>query len=470
MQEIIWKPQPKQQMALECPSLELFFGGAAGGGKSDFMLADFYQGAARYGAHWNGILFRQTLSELEELQKRAEELFPVLGGRYYAAGSKHPNTWIFKNGASLKMRYLESEKDVGRYQGHQYTWIGIDELGNYPTPFCWEYMISRLRSPWGVPCYIRGTANPGGAGHAWIKQRFMDGEVPNRIFYRKAKDFEENVIETSCCFIPSRLEDNQILLKADPAYSARLMTLPPHLAKALRYGDWSVFAGQVFASFRTDLHVIKPFPLPSGEWFKFCSFDWGWSRPFSLAFWAVNGQGRVIRYREIYGCAEGEFNVGIKMPASEIAQKAWEFAMYDGCTDMVADPAIWNSEKHDEKTLSIAQEFEKVGWKMHKGNHDRMNGLVMLDQMLKAEVMPGVPMLQVFNTCTAFIRTIPMLTPNPLRPEDINTDQEDHPYDDTRYAIMSDFVKHPQLALRRQAGSWVRTDTRDEEYDPFARM
>lgn len=465
--KVIWTPQPKQAKALSCPAQELFFGGAAGGGKSDFMLADFVSGAAKYGRYWNGIIFRQTTSELEELQKRARELYVQLGAHYRGKGAgEMGNTWVFPNGATLKMRYLESEKDVGRYQGHQYTWIGIDELGNYPTPYCWEFMKSRLRSPYGVPCYIRGTANPGGQGHAWIKQKWMDGHEPNKIFYNEKKLDNGRVTKTSLCFIPSRLEDNSILMKNDPEYEARLMSLPGHLARAMRYGDWSVFDGQVFESFNTAKHVIKPISLPPGEWFKFASLDWGWSHPYSVGFWAVNSQGRLIRYRENYGCRPGEFNVGIKKSATALAAELWETAIYDGLVDIVADPAIWNEEKKTEDSLSIAGIFEKQGFKMHKGNNDRINGLVMVDQFLKTSIdQAGTPMLTVFDTCHAFIRTIPMLTPNPNRPEDVNTDLEDHVYDDTRYAVMSEFVKHPTLALQKQNGSWLRNRT--NEYDGY---
>lgn len=462
----IWRPQPKQELALRCPATELFFGGAAGGGKSDFLLADFLQGAEKYGKHWKGILFRKTTSELEELQQRAKQLFEPLGAKYRGTGAKDgSNMWFFPNGATLKMRYLESEKDVEHYQGHQYTWIGIDELGNYPTPYCWTFMKSRLRSVYGVPCYIRGTANPGGIGHAWIRQRFMDKHLPNRIFNIETVLSNGKVNLDTACFIPSRLEDNIILMSNDPMYEARLMSLPPHLARAMRYGDWNVFEGQIMESFRPEKHIIKPFTLDSA-WFKFASLDWGLSKPFSVGFWAVNSQGRLIRYKEFYGCKEGEYNVGVKMSARELAQKCWTMSVNEGVKDIVADPAIWTDQKLEDNSVSIAAIFEQEGFKMHKGNHDRINGLVMFDTMLKTNAEDGQPMFQVFNTCLDFIRTIPTLKANPNRPEDVDTDCEDHIYDETRYAVMSDFVRHPLIQLRKQNGSWSRPK-RKENYDPF---
>lgn len=460
MDNIIWSPQPRQSAAMSCPAQELFYGGAAGGGKSDFLLGDFLQGASRYGEDWTGILFRQTNSQLEELQKRAREIYGAIGATY----KLQDRTWSFPNGATLKMRYLESERDVEHYQGHQYTWVGFDELGNYPTPFCWEYMSSRLRSAKGVPCYQRGTGNPGGAGHGWIKQYFMDGHEPNKIWEKKVRLADGSEAGKTICFIPSLLDDNKVLMSNDPGYEARLMSLPPHLAKALRFGDWSVFEGQVFAEFTEAKHVIKPFPLLPGQWFKFCSLDWGYSKPYSLGWYAVNADGRIIKYREWYGCEDGRQNEGVRESSASLAERAMEISATEGVVDMVADPAIWS--KNDD-AMSIAEIFARAGWEMHRANNDRFNGLIVFHDALKETCDDnGTPVFTVFNTCRAFIRTIPMLTPDPNRPEDVDSRLEDHVYDETRYALMSDYAKHPQLHLRRQAGGW-ETETRSAEYNPL---
>ena len=471
--DVYWRPQPKQALALRCPATELFYGGAAGGGKSDWLLGDYLQGADLYGRFWRGILFRMTYDELEELQLRANELYTPQGARFVGKGAREgSNIWIFPNGATLKLRYLENEKDVRHYIGHQYTWVGIDELGNYPTPYCWLMMKSRLRSAAGVPSYIRGTGNPGGVGHGWIKQRFMDDHIPNQIFYIET-ELNGIVSRDTACFIPSTLDDNQILTKNDPDYEKKLLSLPKHIARALRFGDWSVFEGQVLESFRPNIHVCKPFLLEQGKWFKFCSMDWGWSKPYSIGFYAVNSLGRVIRYREMYGCVPDEYNVGVKKTAKQLAQEAWAFAVTDGIKDMVADPAIWTDEKIESESKSIAQIFEEEGFNMVKANNDRVNGLVIVDAYFKQTVVDGekdgkpneIPMFQVFNTCKAFIRTIPMLTPNPNHPEDIDTKLEDHVYDDHRYALMSDFVAHPINQLRKINGSW-RPQRKTKEWEP----
>jgi hypothetical protein len=454
---ILWEPQPKQAVALENAAFELLYGGAAGGGKSDFLLADFLYGVNKWGADWKGILFRKTYDELEELIARAKQLYLPIGARLTNKG----RDFLFPNGSLLKFRYLEHDKDVEHYQGHQYTWAGFDELGNYATDYAWRYMISRVRSPIGAECYIRGTANPGGKGHAWIKARFIDGFIPGKVY--KHLD-EDTGLSTSRCFIPSTLDDNLILMRQNPDYAARLKLMPGHLYRALRYGDWDVFAGQVFDEWRRERHVAKPFALDPGNWKKFYALDWGFAKPFSLGKWAVNGEGRMVRYGEWYGCAKDELNTGIRMGSEEVAAKAWAMAIQEGVSELVADPAIWAKQ---DAGPSVADKFRAAGFRMIKANNDRLNGLAMTHQRMIATGEDGLPMLLVFDHCHAFIRTIPALTPDEHRPEDVDSSLEDHVYDETRYAVMSNFAKNPISALRRQNGGWEFQGQTGKSWDPF---
>lgn len=463
-QKVIWKPQPKQALALSCPATELFYGGAAGGGKSDFLLMDFVQGAAKYGKDWKGILIRQTNPQLEQLQQRAKELYIPLGAEYKSiASGDSSNTWHFPNGATLKMRYLAGVNDLDNYQGHEYTWVGIDELGNYPDPLFWTFMLSRCRNTKGIPVYIRGTGNPGGRGHGWIKQRFIDGHEPNKIYKRQTG---EGRYITSC-FIPATLTDNKILETSDPNYRANLLALPPHLAKAMLYGDWNVFPNQIFGEFRVDKHVVKPYSLQDGAWFKFCSMDWGYTKPFCIGWYAVNTDGKVVKYREWYGCVPGSPNTGIKLSSKEVARKAWEQSVTEGVDTMVADPAIWH--KADDGP-SVVDNFTEVGWNMIKGNNDRVNGLIVFHDMLTETDENGTPYLTFFNTCYDTIRTLPMLVPDVNHPEDIDTKLEDHPYDETRYSIMSEFVKNPNKAINQLHSEWFDREQQVTDWNPFDMM
>ncbi|UTC74136.1 terminase [Treponema sp. OMZ 792] len=451
---IIWKPTKKQSLALQCPAFELFYGGAAGGGKTDFLLMDFLGGCNKHRENWRGILFRRTYKELEDIIIRAKELYIPMGAVY----KKTDNVFNFPTGSFLRLRYLERDDDVSNYQGHQYTWIGFDELGNYSSDYCWRYMMSRCRSAKGIPCYMRGTGNPGGVGHGWLKKRFIDNQNPNTIY----TDNDGN----TRCFIPSRLDDNDYLIKNDKSYEKRLRLLPKYLYEALRKGNWDIIAGSAFEEFSRESHVIKPIALDPGVWFKFCSMDWGYSRPFSIGWWAVSRDGRMIRYRELYGCEKGEANKGVRRSAGSIAKEAYALSIAEGVNTMVADPAVWG--KVDDGP-SIADKFEAEGWKMVKADNDRLNGKMQFHQLLKSKGEDGKPMLLVFDTCFDFIRTIPLLLPSTTRPEDIDTTLEDHIYDETRYAIMSEYARHPGRALEKQNGQWNFRNkrTRGTSFDPY---
>jgi hypothetical protein len=413
---------------------------------------DFLRDADKWGDKHRGVIFRQTYPQLEELLSRAKELYPLLGGKY----SKTEKQWTFPSGATLKFRYIERDDDVLHYQGHAYSWVGWDELTQWPTDYPYLYLMSRVRSAHGAPTSVRAAANPGGPGHVWVRERFIDPSPPETIFYTPQG--------TTACFVPAKLEDNHILMEQDPDYEARLSMLPPHLYRALRDGDWNVFAGQVFEEFSTDKHVVSPFPLDP-NWRKFASMDWGYSKPFSIGWWAVTGDGRVIRYREWYGCEEGKKDTGIKMTAKEVAAKAWEMSVVDGVTDMVADPAVWNSQGMDN---TIADIFEQAGFTMTKGFNDRLSGLSRMHDLMKMEDMDGRPMMLIFENCRAFIRTIPALVYDQKHTEDVDTTMEDHIYDEARYAVMSPMSRQTSKQDLTYYGEFNLPNLSDKDFfDPL---
>ena len=214
-----WEPQSGNQssawLAAWCD--ELFYGGERGGGKSDYQLGYQEDGALSYDGKSRGIMFRKTYAELEELQARACEIFPASGSVYKtqpSADYPFSNCWYWPNGATVKMRFIEHERDYGRYHGHQYTHISFDEVTEYPTPSGLLKMISTLRSPHGVPCTMRATGNPGGVGHGWVKQRYVDHGM-----FAPYLDPDTGFVRM---FIPSKTADNQILLQADPHYRNRI--------------------------------------------------------------------------------------------------------------------------------------------------------------------------------------------------------------------------------------------------------
>lgn len=459
-----WIPQPGPQLAaLEADWCdELFFGGERGGGKSDLQLGYQEDGALRYGKHSNGIMFRKTYPEMEELQSRAVEIFSASGAVFRTQPSgNYPfsNCWYWPNGATVKMRYIENEKDYGRYHGHQYTRISFDEVTEYPTPDGLLKMLSTLRSANGVPCSMRATGNPGGIGHVWVKARYIDPAPPFTPFTDPETGFTR-------IFIPSKLSDNQILVRNDPNYRNRILAATAGneaLRKAWTEGAWDIVAGAFFSAWDSKKHVILPFEIPN-KWTRFTSFDWGSARPFSVGWWAVSDgsipeypTGALIRYREWYGMSRP--NVGLKMKAGDVAQGIID-RENDGenISYRVADPAIFK----EDGGPSIAQGMLPTVWK--PGDNKRQPGWTQLNDRLIG--IDDRPMIYFFNTCVDTIRTLPAMQHDKNKIEDIDTDGEDHAVDETRYACMSrPWIKPQHEPPPVAKDRWDKAFTEDGDND-----
>lgn len=373
-----WAPQigPQAEALIATWADELFFGGARGGGKSDYLLGDYLQDVYRYGDAWQGIIFRRTMPELEELIYRSQEIYPAAGGQWYE-GKK---IWVFPGGARLRMRYLERAQDAGRYQGHQYTWIGFDELTQWPDDVPYRMLLACLRSGRReVPTKrIRSSGNPGGVGHNWVKMRFIDHAPAGHEVH---EDEDTGMLRL---FIPSRVEDNKILLDRDPQYVSRLKGVgSPELVRAWLEGDWSAVTGAYFPEFSMKFHVKKPHAIPE-HWPTFRSLDWGSARPFCVGWYAVADggtevkiggrnflypKGAVIKYREWYGSSGP--NVGLKMTVEEVAEgikkreKGERKHVYS-----VADPAIFATDGGP----SMAERFAKRGVVFRRADNKRVPG------------------------------------------------------------------------------------------------
>jgi hypothetical protein len=404
------------------------FGGARGGGKSDFLLGDYLQDVSM-GPIWRGVLFRKSYAELEELILRANEIYTPLGAQYQVAKS----TFVFPTGATIKMRYLEHERDAAKYQGHQYTWVGWDELTNWPNMNSYDKLKACVRSAAGVQNKrIRSSANPGGVGHHWVKEYFVD---PNPMGME--------LIDGKRMFIPSKLTDNHILMANDPEYEDTLRELgSPELVRAWLDGDWSVITGAYYPEFKIDTHVLEPFSLPD-HLLRFRSCDWGSAKPFSVGWWAVSdgiehpitGQwlapGALIRYREWYG-AKGP-NKGLYMTGNQVGRGIVERERNDPkLTYGVIDPSAYKADGGP----SIAERMASEKCLFRRADNQRIAGWDQLRDRLVGDIDTG-PMIYCFNTCKDSIRTIPALQHDEDNPEDVNTDSEDHAGDDWRYACMS---------------------------------
>lgn len=435
---VIWTPQPKQRRFLERPEYEALYGGAAGGGKSDALLAEALRQV--HIKHYRAIIFRKTYPELADLMDRSFEIYPrVCPGAKYN-DSKH--FWLFPSGAKIYFGAMQHSKDRKKYQGRRFDFVGFDEL----THFTWEeysYMFSRNRpnGP-GMRVYMRATTNPGGIGHGWVKDRFITAGPPltpiKSVYRIRYPDGSEHEITRKRIFVPATVFDNQILLTNDPEYLPKLAMMPEAERDALLYGSWDSFEGQVFREWtdvrehyvdRVRTHVIQEFDIPR-SWPRYRSFDWGYSKPFSVLWWAVDGDDRVYLYREWYGASAP--NTGIKLPIQGIAAGIKEREKNDGRVIGYADPAIWDASDGESRADQLARQ----GVYFNPGDNARLDGKMQLHNRLSFDEN-GIPMMYVFSTCKEFIRTITTLVYSEKRVEDVDTNGEDHAYDAARYFLMS---------------------------------
>ncbi len=423
-------PSERQQLFLTARERYVAFGGARGGGKSfavrvkAILLALAHPGI-------KCMIVRRTYPELQEnhVLPMCELLRCGEGGvAHYNDAKKHIR---FKNGSRILFRYCDTDADAERFQGTEVDVLFVDEA-TQQTEERMKKLTACVRGVNGYPKRVYYTCNPGGVGHAWMKRLFID------------RRFHEGENPADYRFIRSLVTDNEALMRADPEYVRRLQALPPKLCRAWLHGDWDIFEGQFFEEFCDDpahyadrcrTHVIAPFEIPP-HWRIYRSFDWGYNKPFSCGWWAVDEDGVAYRILEYYGW-NGTPNEGVKRPPSEvfseIARIEREHPFLRGkCVQGVADPAIWNAE-HGK---SIAEVGEDHGVYFERGDNARIPGWMQLHYRMAFDE-EGYPLLYVFENCRAFIRTLPLLQYDKARPEDLDTEGEDHVADEARYFCMA---------------------------------
>ncbi len=448
VQTIIWRPQEGPQTALiQCPVFEVFYGGARGGGKTEGSIGDWLEHSSRYGEAAIGIFFRRKLVQLAEVIARTKQLFPKLGGKY----NEQQKTWTMANGARLKFAYLEKDSDAEEYQGHSYTRVYVEEVTNFPSSGPIDKLRATLRSGSGVPVGMRLTGNPGGAGHNWVKKRYIDPDPRGYKIITESTEFELDGVKTtvslSRVFIPSKISDNRLLMTNDPTYLLRLQQSgSAALVKAWLEGDWNIIDGAFFDNWDTDLIVrsmdwLSVIPKHS---LRFRSFDWGSAKPFSVGWYAVSDgtwglpKGALLKYREWYG-SNGQPNKGLKMTADLVARGIKTREEKELVSYGVADPSIFI--RNGGPSIMESMLIEGIGWK--KGDNRREPGWQQMRQALgNIPLTPtseerSVPMLYFLECCEDSIRTIPTLQHDETDMEDLDTDAEDHVADEVRYAVMS---------------------------------
>lgn len=431
-----YTPYPKQKLAHSYDVDEELYGGAAGPGKTDWILAECVSTClAVPGA--KVLLLRNTYGELlEEIRPRLDMRIPEEIAKY----SREEKAYKFFNGARLRLGYLERDDQKRRYQGAEYVLIAFDELTLMPWS-AYTWLRSRVRATGPVADHLKkaglrprmiATTNPGGAYHTFVKAHFVDPAPPNKI-YRDPRTKMTRV------YVPAVLEDNPSM---PPEYRIMLDSLDPEKRKALLFGSWDILEGVRFAQWDRHKHVITPeeFPLPqlSGE--RVIAVDYGWDDPF-VALWGIKlGGGMILIYREVYAK-----ELTATEQAELIVASTPELEWQAGIT-VVADPSMWGRKDASyakgsagaPSRSSPAYDYQRVlGITPKQARNDRLLGAYKYDDKLRIRD-DGFPRLMVYDTCVNFIRTVPALQRSNVKPDDVGSSpkQDDHAYDAGRYLLM----------------------------------
>ena len=436
-QEVVFKANPGPQTNfLSASEREVLYGGAAGGGKSFAMLADPLHGLND--PNFSGLLVRHTTEELRELIQKSQELYPkaIPGIKW----SERKSQWISPRGGRLWMSYLDKDMDVTRYQGQAFNWIGFDELTQWPTPYAWDYMRSRLRSASkDLGLYMRATTNPGGAGHQWVKKMFIDPAPSGKAFWATNIETGETITFPKGHsregdplfkrrFIPASLFDNPYLADTGD-YEAMLLSLPEHQRKQLLEGNWDINEGAAFPEFNRSIHVVEPIDIPDG-WPKFRACDYGYGSYTGVLWFAVSPSEQLVVYRELY-CS--------KVTATDLADMILDAESEDGTIRYgVLDSSLWH--KRGDTGPSLAEQMNMKGcrWRpSDRSRGSRVAGKNEIHRRLQVDEFTEQPRLVFFSTCTNTIAQIPSIPLDKKNPEDVDTNAEDHLYDALRYGIMT---------------------------------
>ena len=355
----------------------------------------------------------------------------------------------FPNGSRILFRYCDHEKDADRFQGTEVDVLFIDEA-THQNEEKYKKLSACVRGVNAFPKRIYISCNPGGEGHQWVKRLFID------------RKFQDNENPDDYMFIQSLVTDNKALMESNPDYLRQLEALPPKLRKAWLEGDWNIFEGMFFEDFRDspDLtlchkagitpeealkqrrftHVIEPFDIPRG-WNIMRSYDFGYNKPFSLGYWAVDYDGVLYRILEVYGCTQTP-DEGVKWTPDEQfkhfaeIERTHPWLKGRKIVDSVADPAIWDSSRGE----SIAETAYRYGIYFTPGDNERIAGWMQVHYRFQFD-QNGYPRMYFFSNCKAARRTIPLMMYSETHPEDVDTKLEDHCPDEIRYMCQSRVIK-----------------------------
>lgn len=451
-----WRPHPGQQtFALSVPNAkELLYGGARGGGKTDAGMAWMLQPIDH--PRYRGLVVRKNSDDLADWVDRAQMMYTRVGGRKVG----NPPEFHFPSGARFRTGHLKDENAYTKYQGHEYHRILTEELTQIPREEDYLKLISSCRSTQkGLVPRVFCTANPGGAGHAWVKKRWRTSGRFKHLWNKVMQTKDGNRI-----YIPATIHDNPTLLQNDPAYLRYLESLPEPLRTAWLMGDWDIFAGQYFQEYNPHVHLISAqdaAALGYGyHWnTRTMGIDWGFKAPFA-ALWLettiVQGKRpRVFFDRELYGTEVRPGDWGRRI--AEVNRTAgWRVQSAFGDPSMwIRNPHAFSDHTESYSDASIADAIRDGGLpQLVPGNNSRISGWQFMASLMQVDNLGESSFYIIKGTCPNLARTIPEMIHDEKKVEDIDTTLEDHAPDAARYGLSHLAVptkpEEPVPALQRE--------------------
>lgn len=489
--DVVWQPIPgsSQELAVDTRCDHTLYHGTRGPGKTITQLMRFRRRVGiGYGSYWRGVIFDREFKNLSDLVAQSKRFFHQFddGAKFLESASEYK--WVWPTGEELLFRHVKKLSDYDGFHGHEYPFIGWNELTKHPTADLYDKLMSTNRSsfvpelhtpknnkgefdtPDGkplppIPLEVFSTTNPSGPGHNWVKRRFINvaenGEVVSRsvIVFDPRTQQDVEVIKTQVAIFGSYREN----IYLDAKYIAeldRLTANDPNLRKAWLEGSWDVTAGGALDDLWHKATHVKPRFVVPKNWRIDRSLDWGSSHPFSVGWWAeANGEeavlpdgstfcpppGTLVQIAEWYGTEEIGTNKGLKLSAPDVAQGIInrEIAMLEA--DWIesqpwpgpADNQIRDVRESDVDTIEKKMSKKGVRWtESDKSPGSRRNGLQLIRDRLEAASRGEGPGLYFMRNCEASIETLPSLPRDEEKLDDVDTTAEDHCYDMVRYRVL----------------------------------
>jgi Terminase large subunit, T4likevirus-type, N-terminal len=419
---VLWQPNSAVQRAfLACSARTAMIGGGAGSGKTSALLAAaaLQSGNPRSRA----IIFRRDYPSLKQIISAGMALFIPMRGTY----NKAEHTWTFPSGSTLGFSHLEDETAMYQHAGQEYSFIGFDELtqlpgdavdgGGQPINSAFSFMQSRLRAPAGsnLRLEIRCTATPGGPGMAWVKSYFRIGDSG------ESTEFVDPITRFRRAYFKATVTDNPALSGTD--YHRQLLDLPAAQRKALLYGDWSSYVGQVFEEWDFARHTCECFELPD-SWDAWLAADDGYTAPAAVLLFAHDKtHDRIFIMDEIY--QRGLTPEMLALETLDMCERHRRDSL-DGVIDSSAFAEIGLGNESGKGSRGHIMNSYGCRWKPSaKGAGSRVHGVDAVHRWLR--IRPDdFGGLVVCHNARNLIRTLPAMVYSKQNPEDIDPGCEEH--------------------------------------------